>query len=99
MFEKGYVATKSGHSRGSTVDLTLFTWPRVSSLAMGGDHDLMDAISHHGAAGITQVEARNRQHLCSVMESCGFSRYDREWWHYSLNDEPYPDTYFDFPVT
>jgi zinc D-Ala-D-Ala dipeptidase len=65
---------------------------------MGGDHDLMDPISHHGAKGITQVEARNRRDLRSVMEACGFSSYECEWWHYTLNAEPYPDTYFDFPI-
>jgi zinc D-Ala-D-Ala dipeptidase len=98
MFDKGYVATKSGHSRGSTVDLTLYHLDTGKLAAMGGDHDLMDSISHHGAAGITEVEARNRQHLCSIMEACGFRRYDYEWWHYTLKDEPYPDTYFDFPI-
>ena len=65
---------------------------------MAGDHDLMDTISHHGARGITEVEARNRAHLRSVMEACGFSAYDSEWWHYTLQDEPHRDTYFDFPV-
>jgi D-alanyl-D-alanine dipeptidase len=99
MFEKGYVAARSGHSRGSTVDLTLYHLTTGELAAMGGDHDLMDPVSHHGAAGITAVEAQNRQHLCSVMESCGFNRYAREWWHYTLSDEPYPDTYFDFPIT
>ena len=66
---------------------------------MGGDHDLMDPISHHGAKGITQVEATNRQHLCSVMEACGFHSYAYEWWHYTLKAEPYPAIYFDFPIT
>ncbi len=99
MFENGYVAAKSGHSRGSTVDLTLYQLDTGDLAAMGGDHDLMDPISHHGAQGITPVEARNRQHLRSVMEACGFSSYEREWWHYTLKDEPYPDTYFDFPIT
>jgi D-alanyl-D-alanine dipeptidase len=66
---------------------------------MGGDHDFMDQISHHGATQITQVEASNRQHLRSVMEACGFVAYDCEWWHYTLKDEPYPATYFDFPIT
>ncbi|MEU7785020.1 D-Ala-D-Ala dipeptidase VanX [Amycolatopsis sp. NPDC049159] len=98
MVEKGYVATKSGHSRGSTVDLTLYHLDTGELAAMGGGHDLMDAVSHHGAAGITPAEAENRRHLCAIMESCGFRRYDREWWHYTLNGEPYPDTYFDFPV-
>ncbi|HEX3804863.1 MAG TPA: D-Ala-D-Ala dipeptidase VanX [Solirubrobacteraceae bacterium] len=99
MFEKGYVAAKSGHSRGSTVDLTLFHLSTGERAPMGGDHDLMDAISHHGAEGITQVDTQNRQYLRSIMEVCGFSSYDCEWWHYTLKDEPYPDTYFDFPIT
>ncbi|PXY18799.1 D-Ala-D-Ala dipeptidase VanX [Prauserella muralis] len=99
MFEQGYVAARSGHSRGSTVDLTLYHLDTRELAPMGGDHDLMDPISHHGATGITHVEARNRQHLRSIMESCGFRRYDTEWWHYTLEDEPFPDTYFDFPIT
>lgn len=98
MFEKGYVAARSGHSRGSTVDLTLYDVATGDLVPMGGDHDLMDPISHHGATGITPVEARNRQYLCSIMEESGFSRYDCEWWHYTLKDEPFPGTYFDFPV-
>ncbi|GAA3396631.1 D-Ala-D-Ala dipeptidase VanX [Cryptosporangium minutisporangium] len=99
MFEKGYVAAMSGHSRGSTVDLTLYDLSTGELAPMGGGHDLMDPISHHGASGITPVEARNRQHLRSVLEACGFSSYGCEWWHYTLRDEPYPDTYFDFPIT
>jgi zinc D-Ala-D-Ala dipeptidase len=99
MFERGYVAAKSGHSRGSTVDLTLYHLATSELAPMGSHHDLMDPISHHGAKGITQVEAANRQCLRSIMESCGFSSYDCEWWHYTLKDEPYPDIYFDFPIT
>ena len=98
MFERGYVAARSGHSRGSTVDLTLYDLATGELLPMGGDHDLMDPVSHHGARGITRVEARNREQLCSLMEYCGFDRYDAEWWHYTLVREPYPDTYFDFPI-
>jgi D-alanyl-D-alanine dipeptidase len=98
MFEKGYVAARSGHSRGSTVDLTLYHLDTGELAPMGGDHDLMDAISHHGARGIAPVEAANRESLCFIMEGSGFTRYDCEWWHYSLSDEPYPDTYFDFPI-
>jgi D-alanyl-D-alanine dipeptidase len=99
MFEKGYVATKSGHSRGSTVDLTLYHLATGDPAPMGGDHDLMDSVSHHGAEGITPVEARNRRHLRSIMESSGFSSYEPEWWHYTLKHEPFPNTYFDFPIT
>ncbi|NGN64352.1 D-Ala-D-Ala dipeptidase VanX [Streptomyces sp. A7024] len=99
MFEKGYVAAKSGHSRGSTVDLTLYHLDTGELARMGGDHDLMDPVSHHGAPGITPSEASNRIHLRSIMEACGFRAYESEWWHYTLQDEPYPDTYFDFPIT
>jgi len=98
MFELGYVAAKSGHSRGGTVDLTLYHLATGELAAMGGDHDLMDPISHHGATGITSIEERNRGHLRSVMEACGFSSYACEWWHYTLTNEPYPDRYFDFPI-
>jgi zinc D-Ala-D-Ala dipeptidase len=99
MFAQGYVATKSGHTRGSTVDLTIYDLAGGELLPMGGDHDLMDEISHHGAAGVGDTEAKNREHLRALMESCGFTHYAYEWWHYTLKDEPYPDTYFDFPIT
>jgi zinc D-Ala-D-Ala dipeptidase len=98
MIKHGYVAAKSGHSRGSTVDLTLYHLETGDLAPMGGGHDLMDPISHHYATGISQLEARNRHYLRSIMEDCGFRPYDCEWWHYSLGDEPYPDTYFDFPI-
>jgi D-alanyl-D-alanine dipeptidase len=98
MFNRGYVAAKSGHSRGSAVDLTLYHLATGELAPKGGDHDLMDPVSHHGAEAITPVEAQNRQCLRSVMEGCGFTPYHCEWWHYSLEDEPYPDTYFDFPI-
>jgi len=98
MFENGYVATRSGHSRGSTVDLTLYQLKTGDIAPMGGDHDLMDPISHHCARGLSQLEARNRRSLRSIMEECGFGSYECEWWHYTLRHEPYPDTYFDFPI-
>ena len=96
--EKGYLAAKSGHSRGSAVDLTLFGLTDGALLPMGGDHDLMDPISHHGASGITRDEERSRRTLCSIMAASGFTSLDCEWWHYSLADEPYPHRYFDFPI-
>lgn len=99
MFAKGYVIAKSGHSRGGTVDLTLCDPATGDPVPMGGGYDLMDEVSHHGAEGITEAEARNRSRLRSLMESCGFRAYEYEWWHYTLKDEPFPDTYFDFPVT
>jgi D-alanyl-D-alanine dipeptidase len=98
MFELGYVAALSGHSRGSTFDVTLYHLNTGELASMGGGHDLMDSLSHHGATGIEQPEARNREHLRSLTEDCGFSSYACEWWHHTLNDEPCPDTYFDFPV-
>jgi len=99
MFRGGYVAARSGHSRGSTVDLTLYRLDTGELAPMGGGHDLMDPVSHHEAGGIEPVEARNRRHLRSVMAAGGFTAYEREWWHYTLIDEPFPDTYFDFPIT
>jgi D-alanyl-D-alanine dipeptidase len=99
MVSEGYVAARSGHSRGSAVDLTLHRLDTGEMVAMGGGHDLMDERSHHGARGLTALEDQNRRRLCSIMEASGFRRYEREWWHYSLVDEPYPDTYFDFPIT
>jgi D-alanyl-D-alanine dipeptidase len=99
MFDKGYVAAKSGHSRGSTVDLTLYHLPTGELAAMGGDHDLMDPVSHHGAKHLSPLQTRNREYLRSIMETSGFTSYDCEWWHYTLRGEPYPTTYFDFPIT
>jgi D-alanyl-D-alanine dipeptidase len=96
--EKGYVSTMSGHCRGSAVDLTLYHLATGELVPMGGHHDLMDSISHHGAAGVTRVEAGNRQYLRTLMETSGFEPYDCEWWHYSLKYEPHPNTYFDFPI-
>jgi zinc D-Ala-D-Ala dipeptidase len=98
MFTNGYVAPRSGHSRGSAVDLTLYHLDTGELAAMGGGHDFMDELSHHGARGVSGIEARNRRSLSSIMERSGFQRYECEWWHYSLRDEPYPDTYFDFPI-
>ncbi|MFD9865234.1 D-Ala-D-Ala dipeptidase VanX [Streptomyces alboflavus] len=99
LLDKGYVAAKSGHSRGSSVDLTLYSLATGENACMGGGHDLMDSISHHGTEGIEPIEAENREYLCSIMEGCGFARYDSEWWHYTLESEPYADVYFDFPIT
>ena len=99
MFDLGYVAARSGHSRGSTVDLTLYRLSTGELADMGGRHDLMDPASHHSAEGIAEHQLRNRDTLRTVMEASGFSAYPMEWWHYTLRDEPHHDSYFDFPIT
>lgn len=99
MVTKGYVSPTSGHSRGSAVDLTIYRIDTGLLVPMGGDFDLMDERSHHTAKGISSNEAQNRQILQSIMESNGFVAFSYEWWHYSLKDEPYPNRYFDFPVS
>ena len=98
MIKKGYVASKSSHSRGSAIDLTLYQLSSHALVPMGGGFDFMDERSHHGAKGITSAETQNRQRLRSIMERSGFEAYNLEWWHYVLKDEPYPSSYFDFPI-
>lgn len=93
----GYIAARSGHSRGSTIDLTL-TDGEGRLLDMGGIFDYMDERSHHGAKGVDGRAAENRRLLRSLMLGYGFTDYKNEWWHYRLKNEPYPDTYFDFPI-
>lgn len=94
----GYIIEKSGHSRGSTIDLSLFDSVSGMPLDMGGQFDLMDDLSHHNAQGISQTAAQNRLLLRRIMEECGFVPYEQEWWHYTLKNEPYPNTYFDFVI-
>lgn len=96
LFHLGYIAEKSGHSRGSSVDLTLTR--NGEAVDMGGIFDLMDETSHHSHPMPDEI-ARNRLILKENMEASGFRAYDGEWWHYNLVREPYPDTYFDFPIT
>ncbi|MGG4106027.1 D-Ala-D-Ala dipeptidase VanX [Paenibacillus lautus] len=98
MFAKGYIASQSSHSRGSAIDLTLYHLDTGALVSMGGSFDFMDERSHHAAKGITSMEAQNRRRLRSIMENSGFEPYSFEWWHYVLRSEPYPNSYFDFPV-
>lgn len=93
----GYVATESSHSRGSAVDLTLADARTHNPIGMGGGFDLMDEASHHSARQPEEVR-ENRARLKTIMVQCGFAPYENEWWHYRLKNEPYPDTYFDFPI-
>lgn len=98
LFRLGYIAERSGHSRGSTVDLTLVDLATGEELDMGSGFDFFGEISHHGTPLITPEQEANREILKSVMVKHGFKIYDEEWWHYTLQNEPYPDTYFDFDV-
>jgi D-alanyl-D-alanine dipeptidase len=121
VFDLGYVARRSGHSRGSTVDLTLVKlpakpqpqWSRKefglvrctaprrrrypdNSINMGTSYDCFDTRSHtYNSAGRVR---KNRLLLRRAMERAGFAPYDREWWHFTLRNERYPDRYFNFPV-
>ena len=98
LFEKGYIAARSGHSRGSTVDLTLFDMKSGKEVDMGGTFDWFGVESHPDYRGITEEQYANRMLLRSIMVANGFKPLAEEWWHFTLADEPYPDTYFDFPV-
>lgn len=99
LFEKGYIASKSSHSRGSTVDLTLFDMSTGQELDMGSPFDLFSEVSHPDYKGVTEEQYENRMMLRHAMTRNGFQPIDCEWWHFTLKDEPYPDTYFEFPVS
>ncbi len=99
LFAKGYIAQRSGHSRGSTVDLTITHLHGQSSgqeVDMGGSWDFFGERSHYGFSELTPDQKENRKRLREVMISVGFIPYEKEWWHFTLKNEPYPDTYFDF---
>ena len=98
MLALGYVAGKSGHSRGSTIDLTLVDKETGEAVDMGGIFDLMDERSHTMSKQITPEQLKNRLYLRRVMMDNGFTDYDCEWWHFRLIDEAFTDTYFDFPI-
>lgn len=98
LFELGYIAEKSGHSRGSTVDLTLVEIATGREVDMGSGFDFFGPISHHGTDLITPEQEANRNILRDAMVAAGFNIYPEEWWHYKLKDEPYPDGYFNFEV-
>jgi len=123
VFKEGYIATKSGHSRGSTVDLTLVRRParaqeryrrgdrlrdcaaprrvrfRDNSIDMGTGYDCFDPKSHPFAASVTSRQRRNRLRLRRAMYAAGFEGLPTEWWHFTLRQEPFPETFFDFPVS
>ena len=98
LFPQGYIAEHSGHSRGSTVDLTLFDMKTEKELDMGGTFDFFGEQSHPDYTNITETQYANRMILRDAMLSHGFKPIDTEWWHFTLENEPYSDTYFTFPV-
>lgn len=98
LFSLGYIAEKSTHSRGSALDMTLIDMKAGKEIDTGSPVDLFDEISHHGTNKITPKQKENRLIIKKTMERNGFESYYNEWWHYTLINEPYPDTYFDFPV-
>ncbi|MBQ1369361.1 MAG: M15 family metallopeptidase [Firmicutes bacterium] len=100
LFAKGYIAKKSSHSRGSAVDLTLLDMASGKEVDMGGPFDLFSELSHPDNRDlITEEQYENRMMLQKVMVRNGFEPYECEWWHFRLENEPYPDTYFEFPVS
>lgn len=99
LFEEGYIAKQSSHSRGSAVDLTLLDMTTGKELDMGSPFDLFSPVSHPDYRGITDEQYENRMLLQKVMVRNGFQPIHCEWWHFSLKNEPYPDTYFEFPVS
>ena len=98
LFVLGYIAQRSGHSRGSTVDLTLVEISTGKELDMGAPFDYFGPKSGHGTPLITKEQTANRELLRSVMVKHGFRINREEWWHYTFIGEPFPDTYFDFDV-
>ncbi|MDQ2994030.1 MAG: M15 family metallopeptidase [Pseudomonadota bacterium] len=122
VFPLGYVAYKSGHSRGSTVDLTIVPLPipaqptyrpgqkliactapysarfKDNSIDMGTGFDCFDPLSHSNSTAISAIAKRNRKILLAVMTKNGFKVSDKEWWHFTLIHEPFPEQYFNFPV-
>ncbi|MBQ1390476.1 MAG: M15 family metallopeptidase [Firmicutes bacterium] len=99
LFERGYIARRSSHSRGSTVDLTLLDMGTGKEVDMGSPFDLLSEVSHPDYRGVTDEQYENRQLLRRAMERNGFLPVDCEWWHFTLANEPYPDLYFEFPVS
>jgi D-alanyl-D-alanine dipeptidase len=98
LFRDGYIAARSGHSRGSTVDLTLASRANGKALDMGTPFDFFSPRSWPSDRTVSSEAQSNRALLAQSMRNRGFRSYDKEWWHFTLRHEPYPETYFDFPV-
>lgn len=98
LFDEGYIARRSSHTRGSTFDLTIMALDDNRALDMGTEFDFFGPESWPGWEGATRTQKNNRLLLRGLMGKHGFAPQDWEWWHFTLIDEPFPDTYFDFPV-
>ena len=98
LFDLGYISAKSGHTRGSTLDLTIVNLETGEELDMGSGWDFFGDISHHDSPLVDEQATANRNLLRDLMIENGFRPATTEWWHYTLMDEPFPDTYFDFDV-
>jgi zinc D-Ala-D-Ala dipeptidase len=97
LFRDGYIATQSGHSRGSTIDLTL-AQTDGRELDMGTPFDFFSPKSWTADPSVGAEAHKNRMLLAAAMHRRGFRGYEKEWWHFTLRSEPFPDTYFNFPV-
>ena len=99
LFKQGYIASQSSHSRGSAVDLTLLDMRTGKEVDMGSPFDLFSEVSHPDSRAVTDEQHANRMFLQDAMTRNGFQPIDCEWWHFSLRNEPRPETYFEFPVS
>ncbi|MBC3757504.1 M15 family metallopeptidase [Hyunsoonleella sp. SJ7] len=98
LFKAGYISSHSGHSKGSTVDITIANCETKAELDMGSIFDFFGERSWVSYENISEEQKKNRQLLQTVMLKYGFRNYPKEWWHFTLRFEPFPNTYFDFPV-
>ena len=98
LFRDGYIAARSGHSRGSTIDMTLVRRDGGKELDMGTPFDFFSPRSAPGDKGVSAEAQASRRLLADAMRKRGFTPYSKEWWHFTLREEPFPDTFFDFPV-
>ena len=98
LFQLGFIASKSGHTRGSSVDLSIVEIKTNKEIDMGSSYDFFGATSHSFHKKLSNRQEKNRMLLRNIMIKNGFKPYDKEWWHFTLIDEPFPNTYFNFDV-
>ncbi len=100
LFALGYFGRQSSHSRGSTIDLTIIETAhgKCTPIDMGTPFDFMDVLSHPDNKDVSPTAFKNRQFLRQLMQDFGWQGIKEEWWHFTLCDEPFPNTYFNFPV-